>query len=708
MRGWRHAIVPALLVFVFAGVAALVTWSDLPPEERPAVAAAFSAQRVAVLLILALGFAAAVGFAAKRIADRTVLPARRIAEGMKLMLSSNPDFRVTPAGAPEIAEVATLANQLADANAALKSDVEAKIGAARADLEAEKNRLAALMSELASSVVVCNLEGAILLYNGSAKRLLGGPDGSLVGLGRSVFGVLDRNVILHAIDSIGRQLANAVPHPDAQFVAAGPEGGLMRVRVAPVLAHAEGVPPELTGYVLLVADVTDSVEAGQRRDALLQSLTESGRAALANIRASIENLVEYTDMKPERRAQFTAIIRDEALKLSERLDAVTREFSEVVKSEYSVEEMRGEDLVAVARARIESRVGIPTKLETIDPNVWLKVDSFSIAQGLSYLASRLKEDFEIREVRFRLGVSGRHAQLDLLWRGAPLSAETAFTWENDPFHLGGEPSPLTLKNVLERHGGEGWYQRDLPLQSAYYRLVLPLATAPARARFTAAVASRPEYYDFDLFRQLPQNRVLEERPLAELAFTVFDTETTGLDPSAGDEIISIGAVRIVNGRLLAGESFESLVDPKRELSAASIDVHGITPEMLAGQPGIGDVLPRFARFAEGTVLVAHNAAFDMRFLAMKEAATGVRFTQPVLDTLLLSAVANPNQETHSLEAIAERLGVAIVGRHTALGDALVTGDVFLRLVPLLAKQGIRTLGEARAASEKTFYARVTY
>lgn len=456
MRGWRYAILPAALVLVFAAAAALVTWGDLQPEERVQVAAAFTPERVAVLVMLTLGFAAAVGFAVKRLADRTAVPARRIAEGMRLMLSSNPGYRMTPEGAPEIAEVATLANQLADANAALKTDVEAKIGAARADLEAEKNRLAALMSELASSVIVCNLEGAILLYNSAAKRLLGGPDGSLVGLGRSVFGALDRNVILHALDSINRQLANAATHPDAQFVAAGPEGGLMRVRVAPVLARADGAPPELTGYVLIVADVTESVQSGQQRDALLQSLTESGRAALANIRASIENLVEYADMKPERRAQFTGIIRDEALKLSQRLDDVTREFSEVVKAEYSVEEMRGEDLVAVARARIEARAGLPTKLETIDPDVWLKVDSFSIAQGLSYLASRLKEDFDIREVRFRLGASGRHAQLDLLWRGAPLSAETAFNWENDPLHLGGEPSPLTLKNVLERHGGEGW------------------------------------------------------------------------------------------------------------------------------------------------------------------------------------------------------------------------------------------------------------
>ena len=98
----------------------------------------------------------------------------------------------------------------------------------------------------------------------------------------------------------------------------------------------------------------------------------------------------------------------------------------------------------------------------------------------------------------------------------------------------------------------------------------------------------------------------------------------------------------------------------------------------------------------------------MRFLQLKEQATGIRFDLPVLDTLLLSAVLHPNQESHRLEAIAERLGVIIVGRHTALGDAFVTGEVFLKMVPLLAEMGIHTLGQAREAAEKTYYARVQY
>jgi len=108
------------------------------------------------------------------------------------------------------------------------------------------------------------------------------------------------------------------------------------------------------------------------------------------------------------------------------------------------------------------------------------------------------------------------------------------------------------------------------------------------------------------------------------------------------------------------------------------------------------------------VLIAHNAAFDMRFLQLKEERTGIRFTQPVLDTLLLSAVVHPNQESHKLDVILERLGIAIGKRHNALEDALATGEVFLKLVKLLEDQGIVTVRQALEAAEKTYFARIKY
>lgn len=220
--------------------------------------------------------------------------------------------------------------------------------------------------------------------------------------------------------------------------------------------------------------------------------------------------------------------------------------------------------------------------------------------------------------------------------------------------------------------------------------------------------NRPEFYDFDLFKQRRDMIAQKNRRLIDLNYTAFDTETTGLDPVGGDEIISIGAVRIINGRILRGETFDQLIDPKWFMRPEVIRIHGITPERLEGQPTIDAVLPRFHAFVGDTVLVGHNVAFDMRFFQLKEEKTGVRFVNPVLDTLLLSAVVHPHQETHSLEAIAERMGLNVVGRHTALGDAMLTANIFNRLIRLLKNKGIQTLGEATTASRQTYFGRLQY
>jgi DNA polymerase-3 subunit epsilon len=272
----------------------------------------------------------------------------------------------------------------------------------------------------------------------------------------------------------------------------------------------------------------------------------------------------------------------------------------------------------------------------------------------------------------------------------------------------GETTPLSLREVIDRHGGEIWYQREKAAHRAFFRFVLPVASPEVVVEEEAARASgRPEYYDFDLFNFADKSIDLD-RKLSELTYTVFDTETTGLEPSKGDEIIQIGAARIVNNRLLRQEIFDQLVDPECPLKPESIPIHGISEDMVRGQPNIDLVLPAFHEFCEDTVLIAHNAAFDMRFLQLKEERTGIRFTQPVLDTLLLSAVIHPNQESHKLDVILERLGVHIESRHNALGDALATGEVFLKMVPLLEGMGIVTVRQALEAAEKTYFARVKY
>ncbi|RTL28245.1 MAG: DNA polymerase III subunit epsilon [Rhodocyclaceae bacterium] len=654
----------------------------------------------------------------KSFAEEAFVVPAKLADEVGLIVGTDPARRVKPMGSPELQRIAESVNQLADQRRSLQEDVEARIVEARRSVEEERNRLAALMSELNQSVVVCNLDGRILLYNNRArlqfKAMSDTPTaaggGEIIGLGRSIYMVFERSLIAHALESVQERIRQRSAQPVANFVTTTRAGQLLRVQMAPVLGSGEVEgEPTVSGFVLMLDNITRNFEVETRRDQMLHTLTEGSRSALANLRAAAE-MLEYPDLDAELKDRFLKVIRDEVQGMSMRLDETANAFADSLKTRWPLDEMLGADLIAAAQRRIEKKLGLPTKLEDVDPQVWVKVDSFSLLQAIGYLASRLSDEFEVREVRFRLSAAGRLAHLDLIWSGQAMSTETVMAWELEPMTFAGENSPLTVRDVIERHDGEIWLQREKTQHRAFFRLLLPSAIPQEQLEAAAYLKgdSRPEYYDFDLFKQTPASHELDDCRLSELTFTVFDTETTGLNPSEGDEIIQIGATRIVNGKLRKSESFDQLVDPQRELPEASTRIHGITPDMLVGQPTMGKVLPAFHAFAEDTVLVAHNAAFDMRFLQLKEVSTGIRFAQPVLDTLLLSAVLHPSQESHRLEAISERMGVSVMGRHTALGDAIVTGEVFLRMIPLLAEMGIRTLGEARRASEKTYYARVKY
>ncbi|MFO1412609.1 MAG: 3'-5' exonuclease [Burkholderiales bacterium] len=727
MRGKKRFLITValawvLLLLALAGTVALVL-ADMPAADREALSG-LMANRIPSLVVSALFMLVVVFFVVRAVWRGYVVSLRHLAEDARIIHIANPHHRATPAGAKEVRTIAQAINALADANANLKADVERQVTESNARIEQERSRLAALMSELAQSVLMCNVEGRILLYNARAMQLLRKPLDSaadtgkavsLVGLGRSVFAIFDRNLIVHALESIQDRMRQGVRHPVANFVTTAPGGQLVRVQLAPVLARAEapaageGGAAAVDGFVLMLDNITRRIETGARRDQLLNALTQGTRASLANMRAAVETIAAFPDMERAAQERFIGIIGEEARTLSTRLDASVRDFADSLRTEWPLEDMRGADLIAAARRRIEARLNLPTKLETVDEALWLNVDSYSLMQGLTYMVARLADEFGIREIRFALQDAGTLAHLDLVWTGAPLSFETQNAWQTDSMALGGEACPLTLAQIIARHDAEMWYQIDKPAQREYFRIALP-KTRPEETpwSFAPAAESRPEFYDFDLFHQPGQTPELDGMLLTSLAYTVFDSETTGLDPSKGDEIVSLGAVRVVNGRLLEQEAFEQLVDPRRPMSPEAAKITGIDDAMLENQPTIEKVLPAFATFCEETVLVAHNAAFDMRFLHLKEQATGVRITQPVLDTLLLSAVIHPDLPTHGLTAIAERMGVNPIGRHTALGDAIMTAEVFLRMIPLLAEQGIRTLGEARAASQRTYFARIEY
>jgi DNA polymerase-3 subunit epsilon len=700
LYGVALAVPAALFMLLAAGL----------PEADAAALMRILAQRTPALWFGALLLLLACAAAVKWMLGGYITAAQDLAEHTRLIRSANAGLRLEAHAGP-LAGVAAAVNELAEAYRGLQRDSEARAAEARSRLEEERNRLAALMSELTQGVMVCNADGTILLYNEQARMLLAATDVAarppLVGLGRSLFGLIDRAQIEHAAQRLERSLERGERLPSARLVTVTAAGRLLKVQVAPFL----GAQARLAGLVLALEDVTELLGRESQRRSLLQLLAARIRAPAANIRAAAENLAAYPEIESRRRTQFIDIIAAESRALSTTLNDALREYADALKAALRLEDMRVTDLLEFARLRIAGALGVATALDEVDEELWVRLDSYALVQAMVHLAARLRDEYGVRRLELRARPAERYAEIDMAWSGTIVASDALTQWELQPMEGGAEHTPLAVRDVLEQHGGEVWYWSEGVggVRSGGFRFLIPGAKRPVVAVRAGGVApSRPEYYDFDLFERDAVPAALNEAPLARLSYTVFDTETTGLEPSAGDEIISIGAVRVVNGRLLRNEVFEQLVNPRRALNPESARVHRIDAATLGNQPAIGEVLPAFHHFCEDTVLVAHNAAFDMRFLELKQASSGVRFSQPVLDTLLLSAVAHPDLEDHSLEAIAARLGVSVMGRHTALGDALLTAEILLKLLPLLAERGIRTLGQALEASRKSYYARLQY
>jgi len=227
---------------------------------------------------------------------------------------------------------------------------------------------------------------------------------------------------------------------------------------------------------------------------------------------------------------------------------------------------------------------------------------------------------------------------------------------------------------LEHHGG--------------IVISFPVKSLESEARFNL---------DLTLHDGLPEvMAVSEATPLAETHYLVLDTETTGLDVKT-DSIISIGAVRMHGQRIYRDLTIDWLVNPERSIPAASTRVHGITDDMVSDARRFDEVWPDLAQTLNGVVLVGHNIAFDIAHLRHAAARARVDWRPGyVLDTLLLMTAIDPRLDSLELDALAAHFGVIIRGRHTALGDCLVTAEIFARLQAHLEHDGAGTLGDAMA------------
>ena len=508
------------------------------------------------------------------------------------VLLAHPGHRLTPRGPWELRHLARLINRLAEEKERLEQRLEEEAAQAKDLVEAERERLARVLAQLPQGVVLSDERGLVLLYNPKARALLG--EG--LGVGKSLFGLLDRSLLLHA-QSL----------PQAAFLVQGPKG--------PLRLKARALEE---GFLLLLEEALPEGPSRER----LHRLKDKA----AGVRALVEVLERETTGEAKRLLQVAR----------EALDEIQGLLQDLAPSPH--EEVLAQDLLRLLAGRLEARLAL-TPGWALDPaaeGLLAQAATFALAEGL---ATPLE------------GTAG----------GSPRGAAAGSLWR--------EGSRLVL--------------------------LLPARKAPPEA-LKEAPAPRALVYDLTLL-QVPPG--LEDVPLDQLLYTAFDLETTGLDPEQ-DAVVALAGVHVLGRRVLRQEVFEALVNPGRPISPAATAVHGLTAEMLRDKPPLEAVLPAFR---QDTVLVAHNGAFDLAFLRR----AGLD-QPPLLDTLLLAQLLFPDLKDYRLEALAHRFGVPATGRHTALGDALMTAEVFVRMQPLLFERGLKRLWDVVEACRRLPLARLRY
>lgn len=176
--------------------------------------------------------------------------------------------------------------------------------------------------------------------------------------------------------------------------------------------------------------------------------------------------------------------------------------------------------------------------------------------------------------------------------------------------------------------------------------------------------------------------------IEKIEFTIFDTETTGLDPFSGDRIVEIAGIRF-RGELQIAK-FSALVNPHRPISEAAFAVNRISQDMLEGAPDIDKVMPQFLNFIQDSCLCSYNAGFDLEFLNSELKRIGGRLPDNiiVLDILKMAKRLLPGLERYALWFVADNLGIKAKQQHRAFSDVELTMKVFRKLKEVFKKKGL--------------------
>jgi DNA polymerase-3 subunit epsilon len=689
-RTGKHVVA---LLFLATGVTAAVAAAVVPALISGDGGQPPSQEEGAVFAGLVAGTVALLWFAVRLCLLR---PSERLAADVQgLAVPGTAGGRLESEDYPDLAPLPDAINALAGRLTVTRRDLDRAVSESAASLAGHNRRLALILRDLDEGVLVCNLRHQVMLHNPAALRLLqiGGDAGGTLEPGHPLFSLMLADPVRHTLERLIRHggIAPRQPEAPARFIGGTSDGrALFDGRMSLIFDGDGGPEPTagaVTGYVLTFTDATRELEALGRRDTLLHTITEELRVPLTNLRAVVETLEDCPDLDGDARNRLEAALLGECQDLTARLKRVIAQYHATVAGTWPMSDLRSHAIIDLVGHRVAA--SRPCTVAAAGVPCLLHGDSFSLVALLDHLIGRVSTFTGATAFELAADAAARWTYLDLIWSGEPISSTTIDGWKADPLaaSLGG----LTVADVLRHHRSDLWSEAQ-PDGRARLRLPLP----PARESTDDRPPPTPDPIGPDSFpalRQPPPATDLINLQLHNLNFVVFEIEATGPNPTEGDEIVAIAAVRVVNRRILTDETFHALVNPGRPIPREAVRRHGITEQQVRDRPGIAAVLPQFKAFIGNAVLVGHHAGRQLTFLRQKEPAGGVRFDNPVLDIRLLSLWLHGQHADHSLNSVARRLGIAAIDRHTALGDCLTTAAVLVAMLALLPDRGLATLGD---------------
>lgn len=654
---------------------------------------------VAILGLGAIGILGVAGF--WLIIKNTVLrPVASLQRGAEIIVKTHAAHQIDMPASHQLGELPDLMQSMGDEIAKSGQEISRALRSGAQKADALKSRLEQVIRGLDEGVFVCDGAARILLYNPSSIRILDNHPG--LGLGRSLYKLLPQAPIQHTLDIIREQDPAEADIESTDFMCSVIDKEQMlhcRLAMLPGDTSTDAGIKQSRGFVLTFDDVTSRQETLKERNTILRQTIEKLRGPLANLRAAAETLDAVRDMTEQERTAFISVIGDESNRLSQEVDQLGQASRSLVGGEWVMSDIFSTDLINSVARRFDDHDQI--KITMTGLPLWLNVDSHAMVVLLVFYIQNIHKLNQVQQFDVEALLGNSTVYLDLSWEGQKLTHNQLANWQDSPLKdLVGSP---TVYDVLHQMGSEIWSQEH-PRLAGRALLRIPLPVSPRQWEIKEdKIPPRPVSYDFDIEDLESDESGLLKKKLRDLEYVVFDTETTGLHIETGDEVISIAGVRVVNQRILSGETFDHLIHPGRQIPKDSIRFHGITDDMVQDAPPLENVLPGFKAFVGDAVMVAHNAWFDMPFLRAREVKAGVRFDNTVLDTLVLSVALHGQDVDQSLDAILSRLGIEVFGRHSALGDSLATAELLLKLIDLLEARGIITLQDAVNAYHTTKY-----